>query len=173
MPSSFIHNDNQAVSPVIGVILMVAITVILAAVIGTFVLGLGDSVSSQAPQASLGLSATAGAGNTGTVSLEHKGGDAIHSESTRIIISSASGEMVIISDTGDDTFTVGDEVLIETGTTATNDPITAASSGWTDSGVLVVDSNSVNGLSSGETVTVKLIDTESQKVIYESETTVQ
>jgi flagellin-like protein len=40
--------DNRAVSPVIGVILMVAITVILAAVIGTFVLGLGDSVSQNA-----------------------------------------------------------------------------------------------------------------------------
>jgi len=45
------QNDDRAVSPVIGVILMVAITVILAAVIGTFVLGLGDS---------LGGSATAG-----------------------------------------------------------------------------------------------------------------
>jgi len=40
------------VSPGIGVILMVAITVILAAVIATFVLGLGDSLSNQAPQAS-------------------------------------------------------------------------------------------------------------------------
>jgi len=38
------QNDDRAVSPVIGVILMVAITVILAAVIGTFVLGLGDSL---------------------------------------------------------------------------------------------------------------------------------
>jgi len=36
----FENNDDRAVSPVIGVILMVAITVILAAVIGTFVLGL-------------------------------------------------------------------------------------------------------------------------------------
>ncbi|ELK56003.1 hypothetical protein D320_01493, partial [Haloferax sp. BAB-2207] len=36
--------ESRAVSPVIGVILMVAITVILAAVIGTFVLGLGDQV---------------------------------------------------------------------------------------------------------------------------------
>ncbi|MEF8869094.1 MAG: type IV pilin N-terminal domain-containing protein, partial [Haloarculaceae archaeon] len=44
--------DDDAVSPVIGVILMVAITVILAAVIGTFVLGLGDQVQSTAPQAS-------------------------------------------------------------------------------------------------------------------------
>ena len=38
------EDDNRAVSPVIGVILMVAITVILAAVIGTFVLGLGDDI---------------------------------------------------------------------------------------------------------------------------------
>jgi flagellin-like protein len=39
-------DDEDAVSPVIGVILMVAITVILAAVIGTFVLGVrhGDSL---------------------------------------------------------------------------------------------------------------------------------
>ena len=45
------QDSDRAVSPVIGVILMVAITVILAAVIGTFVLGLGDQ---------LGGSATAG-----------------------------------------------------------------------------------------------------------------
>ena len=44
----FISGDDRAVSPVIGVILMVAITVILAAVIGTFVLNLGDSVSQNA-----------------------------------------------------------------------------------------------------------------------------
>jgi flagellin-like protein len=47
-----LHRDDDAVSPVIGVILMVAITVILAAVIATFVLGLGDQVSQTAPQAS-------------------------------------------------------------------------------------------------------------------------
>jgi flagellin-like protein len=37
--------EEDAVSPVIGVILMVAITVILAAVIGAFVFGMGGSVS--------------------------------------------------------------------------------------------------------------------------------
>ena len=41
--------DDDAVSPVIGVILMVAITVILAAVIGTFVLGLGENIEDTAP----------------------------------------------------------------------------------------------------------------------------
>lgn len=37
------EEGERAVSPVIGVILMVAITVILAAVIASFVLGLGDT----------------------------------------------------------------------------------------------------------------------------------
>jgi flagellin-like protein len=40
----FGSGEDRAVSPVIGVILMVAITVILAAVIGTFVLGLGKDI---------------------------------------------------------------------------------------------------------------------------------
>lgn len=40
----FAQRDDRAVSPVIGVILMVAITVILAAVIGTMVLGMTDNV---------------------------------------------------------------------------------------------------------------------------------
>jgi len=41
------QTDDRAVSPVIGVILMVAITVILAAVIGAFVLDLGSSQSTN------------------------------------------------------------------------------------------------------------------------------
>ena len=44
LQSVFGGEDERAVSPVIGVILMVAITVILAAVIATFVTGLGGSV---------------------------------------------------------------------------------------------------------------------------------
>ena len=47
-----LFTDDSAVSPVIGVILMVAITVILAAVIGSFVLNLGGSLQQSAPQAS-------------------------------------------------------------------------------------------------------------------------
>ena len=61
--------DDDAVSPVIGVILMVAITVILAAVIGTFVLGLGDDLGQTAPSASYDLDQN---GN-----LFHDGGDPI------------------------------------------------------------------------------------------------
>ena len=44
----FGDEDERAVSPVIGVILMVAITVILAAVIAAFVLDLGQSTGANA-----------------------------------------------------------------------------------------------------------------------------
>lgn len=60
---------KRAVSPVIGVVLMVAVVVILAAVIGAFVLGLGGS-QSTAPQAVFSYDAGAG-----TLTME--GGEAI------------------------------------------------------------------------------------------------
>ena len=53
------NKNEKAVSPVIGVILMVAITVILAAVIGTFVLGLGDQVQ-ETPTAGIDVEEDSG-----------------------------------------------------------------------------------------------------------------
>ncbi|WP_136717885.1 type IV pilin [Halorientalis salina] len=67
-------SDDDAVSPVIGVILMVAITVILAAVIATFVLGLGEQVSSTAPQASFSFEYNDG---DSELSVTHDGGGTI------------------------------------------------------------------------------------------------
>ena len=71
-------SDDDAVSPVIGVILMVAITVILAAVIATFVLGLGEQVSSTAPQASFNFEFEEIQDNAdGRLTITHDGGDSI------------------------------------------------------------------------------------------------
>ena len=42
---AFTRKNDEAVSPVIGVILMVAITVILAAVIAAFVFGMAGNIS--------------------------------------------------------------------------------------------------------------------------------
>ena len=60
---------EDAVSPVIGVILMVAITVILAAVIGAFVFGMGGSVSKTY---TVGVTASQTGANT--VDLTFQGG---------------------------------------------------------------------------------------------------
>jgi flagellin-like protein len=90
--------DDDAVSPVIGVILMVAITVILAAVIGTFVLGLGDQVSDSAPTASFtfeqgtqGFSADGGSSTLTTVEVTHDGGDAISESDLDILVNGNTG----------------------------------------------------------------------------------
>jgi flagellin-like protein len=68
--------DDRAVSPVIGVILMVAITVILAAVIGTFVLGLGQNVQST-PQASFSFDFDTYSNDSAFVDVTHSGGDTL------------------------------------------------------------------------------------------------
>jgi len=67
-----LFTNDRAVSPVIGVILMVAITVILAAVIGTFVIGLGDDLGGSAPSASFSNNV-----DNNNVSFTHNGGDRI------------------------------------------------------------------------------------------------
>lgn len=73
-----LFDDDEAVSPVIGVILMVAITVILAAVIATFVLGLGDQISNTAPQASFSFDYTEDGNDNGdTLQVTHNGGETI------------------------------------------------------------------------------------------------
>jgi flagellin-like protein len=81
------------VSPVIGVILMVAITVILAAVIGTFVLGLGDQVSESAPQAQF----TFEYDGADHINITHDGGDAIEAGNINI----TSSVDLKVGDTGD------------------------------------------------------------------------
>ena len=93
--------DDDAVSPVIGVILMVAITVILAAVIGTFVLGLGDQVSSTSPSASFSFDFESGSpgttdcdltatGTAGGLTVTHDGGDEI--DGSQLILRDTSGD---------------------------------------------------------------------------------
>jgi flagellin-like protein len=67
----FDNEEERAVSPVIGVILMVAITVILAAVIGTFVLGLGDQVQQTSPNAQWDWDQN----GTDALKITHEGGD--------------------------------------------------------------------------------------------------
>ena len=80
-PQNQSKSDDRAVSPVIGVILMVAITVILAAVIGTFVLGLGDQLGDTAPQASFTIESN----TTDNITVTKTGGQAI--EGSDLVVS--------------------------------------------------------------------------------------
>jgi flagellin-like protein len=66
--------DDRATSPIIGVVLMVAITVMLAAVMGTFVLGLSDQVEQTTPRTSFGFDA---ADDNTNVTISHESGDSV------------------------------------------------------------------------------------------------
>ncbi|WP_336135965.1 type IV pilin N-terminal domain-containing protein [Natronomonas amylolytica] len=80
--------DDDAVSPVIGVILMVAITVILAAVIGTFVLGLGDQVQQTAPTAQFSFDYDSA---NSELDITHDGGNGIDASQLSIVGNNIQG----------------------------------------------------------------------------------
>jgi len=71
-----LFTEERAVSPVIGVILMVAITVILAAVVGSFVLGLAGDVSETSPNAQISFEYDSGT----SVTLIHDGGSSFQAD---------------------------------------------------------------------------------------------
>ncbi|WP_436927431.1 type IV pilin [Halosimplex amylolyticum] len=75
-----LFKDDDAVSPVIGVILMVAITVILAAVIASFVLGMGQQ-NDPTPTATIGMdyeqTGSGGGVEYGILTLSHESGETI------------------------------------------------------------------------------------------------
>jgi flagellin-like protein len=105
--------EERAVSPVIGVIMMVAVTVILAAVIGAFVFGLGGQ-QQQAPQAMFDFDF-----NEGEVTISHDSGDALTRANIDVVIDgSAVGESALSSAGSDNRYTAGEGIYsgsVETG----------------------------------------------------------
>lgn len=78
---------ERAVSPVMGVILMVAITVILAAVIGTFVLDLGQNLPNQSgPYVTLEVDNPDGS----NVTVTHTGGHSLDSDRLSVKVSGSA-----------------------------------------------------------------------------------
>ena len=78
-----LFTNNEAVSPVIGVMLMIVVTVILAAAVGSY----ANSMKSQepAPQATLRAMASL---QDGYVHLEHMGGNTLDRRNIRVEIES-------------------------------------------------------------------------------------
>jgi flagellin-like protein len=104
--------DDDAVSPVIGVILMVAVTVILAAVVGTFVLALGDEGETPAPQAKFTFDEDA---TNNEITITHDSGDRI--EESKVTVVDSEGETAACesgpSDWPDTEITSGDSCTID------------------------------------------------------------
>lgn len=86
-------DGDRAVSPVVVVILLVAITAILAAVIGAFVLNLGNELQQSLPSAGFSFDFEK-EGSDFTVTATHNGGDAFtssNSDDLRIVADDSNG----------------------------------------------------------------------------------
>jgi flagellin-like protein len=123
--------DEDAVSPVIGVILMVAITVILAAVIAAFVFGMGGNLSQAPPTVSITASSNSATSEEDII-IEHSGGDVLKGSEWKLCVVATGNNTAYAFSLAADDFAVGDQLVISIGETI-DDP----------------DSGFANGLYSG------------------------
>jgi len=101
--------DETAVSPVIGVILMVAITVILAAVIAVFGFGFGSSMNQKGPTAVITLGNIPETIGIVDMKLTHKAGDRLIAGDWKLSIVEAGSPPMYITASSD--FSVGDQII--------------------------------------------------------------
>lgn len=78
--------DDRAVSSVLGVVLMVAVTIILAAVVGTFVLGIGSDLTDGGPQTSWEVTDNVNDNGSSSVVVLHGGGDNVDRSTIEVTI---------------------------------------------------------------------------------------
>lgn len=86
---SSLRSDRRGVTPVIGIILMVAVAVILAAIIGAFVLDVGSD-----PQPVPNTRFAFDYNSSGNLTISHDGGETIDSKNTlelEVVYTDASG----------------------------------------------------------------------------------
>jgi flagellin-like protein len=93
------RKNEEAVSPVIGVILMVVITVIIAALMAAFAFGMGAPV--KAPTASIKVISTDTLTAPGTIRLQHTGGDSLRLDNVKLIIEQTDSAGVVLRTTVD------------------------------------------------------------------------
>ncbi len=86
--------NEEAVSPVIGVILMVVITVIIAAILAAFAFGIG--APSKSPTSSLKIVKAV----TTDIYMEHQGGDPLAIDNIQYIVVDPAGSRQIIAAAG-------------------------------------------------------------------------
>ena len=99
---------DRAVSPVIGVILMVAITVILAAVIGTFVLGIAPG-ESPGPSSQISFQ---DAYENENVTIVHNGGDTIDLSAVTLLVDGSSINSTLHAGSKS-TLSAGERIVVE------------------------------------------------------------
>lgn len=99
-------------TPVVGIILVVAITIVLAAVVGTFVINTGNERTTVTPQVSFSFTYD---DTDSTLNATHEGGDPIENPSARLSVKGdeVDSENPLLHLGGDSELNSGDTIEIE------------------------------------------------------------
>ncbi|UWG46972.1 Pilin/Flagellin, FlaG/FlaF family [Halanaeroarchaeum sp. HSR-CO] len=101
-------DEDRAVSPVIGVVLMLTATVIIGGVVASFVTGMGSGMES-APQASFDFDYDDTDKN---VTITHEGGATIAADQLEVRVSGNNTDTIEVSDRVNDSVSTGTEIDI-------------------------------------------------------------
>lgn len=186
-------NMEDAVSPVIGVMLMIVVTIIIAAIVSAFA---GDMSGGQSttPVASISCSIVKPDAHNATLTMTHLSGDPINTRDMRIIVSykdangnpkqtRTSGSSVTIVDSDGASQGVTVPYLADPRTGKLGDAaINYGSYTWNTGQVITtgnaagfsaVTGKSPDDVSTGDTFNIKLVDINSQKAIFEKDVSVR
>lgn len=148
---------DRAASSIIGLGVIVAVTVIIAAVLGTFVFGIGSELNEPPPVATFSVTAQDG-GNT--IEVTHEEGEALVADQVLVVASNGVGRVGFTSeDTGQlypgDTFTIK---TVTPGPKLTN---------WPDA---KFDERTGSGfdIKEDDEVTVLIIDVKGRHLVFET-----
>ncbi|AUG48507.1 type IV pilin [Haloarcula taiwanensis] len=130
---SRVDGRNRAVSPVIGVVILVGIVAILAATVGVFALGFNEQQPTQAPQVAIVADYNERTTVNGEyLNLSFKSGDTVYRDNLTVVVSGARS-------------TGGSDVTLD------SDPIQAQASTRITSGTeITIHQEQFSGIPSGE-----------------------
>jgi flagellin-like protein len=114
--------DGEAVSPVIGVILMVSITVVLAATVGTMAMSFGEEIEQTPPSANLEYDYTTEAADKVFLNVTHVGGEALANDTIDLRASDSGGFGATAYQNPGGTYAAGDRLI---NTSVTGTPVTS------------------------------------------------
>ncbi len=80
-----IPTDETALSPVVGILLLLSLTVLLGATAATFAVGLSDEPT-ESPSAAFSFDADRASGSSDTVSIKHRAGETIEADNLYVVV---------------------------------------------------------------------------------------
>lgn len=158
---------TKAASTLVGSFFMVALTLVLIITTGVVILDTDIAALKPAPGTVLSVDTDTDANN---LTIEHKRGEALDSAHTRIVVDGNGSETTFEPTSVSTTLTAGEQATIDLDDVNGNNRIdwTTDRSGWEYN-----QSGGFDGFEGGEEITVRIYDTESQKVVFRTTVTAE